>query len=306
MKRILTYSSMAKFMTCRRAFYWANEVGIKKIGPDATALTFGGLVHRCLENLYKGKVEEIHPIIDAEYVNRDSGPDQKKLWHYAKAIIEAYLAKYIVDGRDEFEPVEVEKEFLIDVPQLGKQRRNRYFQLAGKTDGVVRKDGQHFILEHKTSSRIDSGYMERIIHDFQSRLYSLALSKVLGIPISGVIYNVITKPLLKQNAKETDEVFHSRLVERVSEGLQREMFYYTAANLEDVASHIQEILREVRDCQKRGVWLKNTGNCYQWNRACDFFPICQSYDNPITIANQYEAKIQNEELVEVANAEEIF
>ncbi len=33
--------------------------------------------------------------------------------------------------------------------------------LAGKVDGIVKKDGQYFLLEHKTASLIDSGYLER-------------------------------------------------------------------------------------------------------------------------------------------------
>ena len=57
-------------------------------------------------------------------------------------------------------------------------------------DGIVRQDGQYFLLEHKTASQIDASYLERLWTDFQIILYAWYLEQTLGITVSGIIYNV--------------------------------------------------------------------------------------------------------------------
>ena len=71
---------------------------------------------------------------------------------------------------------------------------SRSFILAGKVDGIVRQDGQYFLLEHKTAAQIDASYLERLWTDFQIILYAWYLEQTLGITVSGIIYNVLVSP----------------------------------------------------------------------------------------------------------------
>ena len=70
---------------------------------------------------------------------------------------------------------------------------SRSFVLAGKVDGIVRIGGEHFILEHKTAAQVDGDYLEKLWTDFQITLYAHYIEETMGIPITGILYNVLVK-----------------------------------------------------------------------------------------------------------------
>ena len=90
---------------------------------------------------------------------------------------------------------------------------SRSFVLAGKVDGIVRIGDDHYILEHKTAATIDADYLERLWTDFQIAIYSQYVEQALGIPITGVIYNVLAKARLQQGKGETEEEYQARRAE---------------------------------------------------------------------------------------------
>lgn len=65
-----------------------------------------------------------------------------------------------------------------------------------RVDGVWRRkdDKSYWLLEHKTCSSIKQK-KELLVNDVQSRLYMWAAEKVLGVTISGVLYNLLRKKL---------------------------------------------------------------------------------------------------------------
>ena len=71
--------------------------------------------------------------------------------------------------------------------------------LAGKVDGIVRIGGDYFILEHKTAAQLDSDYLERLWTDFQITIYAYYIEQTMGIPITGILYNVLVKAKLQQS-----------------------------------------------------------------------------------------------------------
>ena len=63
--------------------------------------------------------------------------------------------------------------------------------LAGNVDGIVRIRGEFFILEHKTAAQIDSDYLEKLWTDFQITIYAHYIEQTMGIPMTGILYNVL-------------------------------------------------------------------------------------------------------------------
>ncbi len=88
---------------------------------------------------------------------------------------------------EDFEVVALEKTFEGNIINPATGASSRSFTLAGKVDGIVRQDGKYFLLEHKTASQIDSGYLERLWTDFQIHLYAWYVEKALGWRISGTV-----------------------------------------------------------------------------------------------------------------------
>jgi len=109
--------------------------------------------------------------------------------------MKAYAAQY---SMEDFEVIALERKFegKIANPKTGKSSRS--LDIAGKIDGIVKVGSEFFLLEHKTASQVDSGYLEKLWTDFQVVLYSFYAEKALGIHISGVLYNVLVKARLQQ------------------------------------------------------------------------------------------------------------
>ena len=135
-------------------------------------------------------------------------------WHLAKAMMRGYMRTY--GPAEDFEVVDLEKVFngKIFNPETGASSRS--FDLAGKVDGIVKIDGEYWLLEHKTASVIDSGYLERLWMDTQIILYSHYIEKTMGIKITGVLYNILAKARLKQSTGETEEEFQARRAELIA------------------------------------------------------------------------------------------
>ena len=136
----------------------------------------------------------------------------RKDWHLARAMMTGYAARY---PREEFAVVALEKTFEGPIINPATGAASRSFVLAGKVDGIVRIGADHYILEHKTAATIDADYLERLWTDFQIAIYSHYVEQTLGIPITGVIYNVLGKARLQQGKGETEDEYQARRAELI-------------------------------------------------------------------------------------------
>ena len=70
----------------------------------------------------------------------------------------------------------------------------------------------------------------------------------------------------------------------------REVVPIDPAMVSDVLSDLWDTLLQIDEAADRGRWAKNEGACFKFNRACDFWQICQSLDNPTTIEENYRLR----------------
>jgi len=321
---ITTYSMWSLFRNCRQACrlrYFEQLVPIEK----AHTLSFGSLIHDCLE-LWHGK-RDLAVVLD--HVDRalpDRARDERALadWHLATAMMKGYTATY---PDEELEVVALEKEFEGKIVNPATGAASRSFTLAGKVDGIVRLDGEHFLLEHKTAGQIDGGYIERLWTDFQIILYAWYVEQVFGIRVAGIVYNVLVKAKLKQGKGETeaefekrrgaliaksktgrssakrrmpesDEDFQTRLEAKYAEPgmFHREVLYISRDQFATLRAELWELSQSLLDARRRDVWYQNTAFCFHWGRPCAYFPACRSGLNPNVIENLYERRAPHEEL----------
>jgi hypothetical protein len=332
-KSVLTFSAINTFRNYPRKFKH-RYLDLLQTREKPESLSFGDLIHRTLELWYRstGNANRLWTVldhIDAQFPSRAGEPDQKAPWHLARAMIAGYAARY---PSEEFEVVEIEKEFTGEIRNPETGRPSQTFVMAGKADGIVRIGDEFYLLEHKTAGSIDASYLDKLWTDTQIALYCCYLRQ-LGYPVIGVIYNVLLKARLQQRqgetqeefetrraalaAKnksgrstaqrqlpETDEEFQARLAEWYAkpEAFRRERIYLSEDRMQMLQDEVWEITQQYLDARRRGKWLLNTSNCFSYQRPCEYLPYCQSGFNPNVRDNLFDVTPPHEELAVAAGA----
>ncbi|MAH46993.1 hypothetical protein CMI37_14295 [Candidatus Pacearchaeota archaeon] len=128
--------------------------------------------------------------------------DEKNLVHAAMArgLLHGYHAKWCDAEVDEI--LAVEQEFTCGIYNLASKRvsKSRTFQLAGKTDLLVRRNGKVCVWDHKTTSEKiaedDAVYWRHLIVENQATLYLLA-QHYQNVAAAGVMWDAIHKPAIR-------------------------------------------------------------------------------------------------------------
>ena len=344
-RAILTFSALRDFRNCRRRYYNRFVREIVPAGRDSN-LYLGDTFHRSLEAWFaldrdgvardSAAIARIHALIDASYPNRDGDPQQKRLWHLARAMFDGYRRRY---PTEDFEVVDVEREFDARIINPATGYPSRSYCMRGKVDLLVRmrETGELFIVEHKSAAQIDGAYIERLPLDFQVAIYSHFLSRDLGVPIAGVIYDVVGKAKLKQREGETQEEYerrHAELVAKSKTGrssakrhmpesdeeyaarladkyddpamFHREALYLSQDDVRDLVTEVWDLTQQLNTARREDAYYRNTDFCFRYNRPCAYFPLCRSGDNPNVLENLYVDKPAHSELTNPVDDEPAF
>ena len=321
-----TYSMWSLFRNCRMACKLRYIDFLVSLESDPN-LRFGSAIHKFLECWHRHRdLVQVLDLIDRSYPNRAADDDQLRDWHLATAIMKGYATRY---PTEEFEVVDLEKTFEGEVVNPATGATSRSFMLAGRVDGIVRIGDEHFLLEHKTASVLDSGYIEKLWTDFQITLYVWYVEQALGIRISGVVYNILVKAKLQQSRGETqveyearraeliaksktgkssaqrrmpesDNDFQARLAVKYSEPgmFHREILYISRDRFAVLQFELWELTQNFLDARRRDTWYQNTSQCFQYGRPCAYFPLCRSDFSPLVRDNHYRVQPPHEELNE--------
>ena len=326
---VTTYSMWSLFRNCRKAVDWRYLQQLVPLQRDRN-LHFGSIIHECLQAWHQRRdLDEVLAAINRLCANRSQDETQRRDWHLATAMMRAYAVRYV---RDDFEVIALERNFEGPIVNPATGAASRSFVLAGKVDGVVRIGSEHFILEHKTAAQVDGDYLEKLWTDFQITLYAHYIEETMGIPITGILYNVLVKVKLQQGKGETEEEFRARRAELLAksktgkttakrkqpesddefqlrlaekyadpEMFHREMLYLSRDRFVILRSELWELTQSFLEARRRGVFYQNTAFCFNYQRPCPYFPICRSNGNPNLIENFYQRVPPNEELRLVPN-----
>lgn len=319
-----TYSMWRMFRNCRKACEYRYLRNLVPMEKDHN-MAFGSVIHDCLE-IWHGKRElgKVIEHIEHTYANRAQDDKQLADWHLATAMMTQYSKRF---STEEFDVVSLEKKFEGSIINPETNAASRSFLLAGKVDGLVMQDGQYFLLEHKTAAQIDAGYLERLWMDFQIILYAWYLEQTLGIKVTGIIYNVLVKAKLRQSKGETEAEFETRRAELIAKSktgkssakrkmpetdeafqqrlrakyddpgmFHREVLYISRDQFDELRTELWELSKAMLDARRRNTFYRNTAFCFQYGRACPYFPLCRSGENPNVIENCFEKVLPHEEL----------
>lgn len=301
-RSLTSYSFWNTFRNCRRRAYWRYVEGLKSV-DRAPALVQGDLVHRALAAIYEtgGTAYAFVDVLDEFFTDAAGDAGMQQYGHIALAMMEAYVDHY---PREEFEVIAIEKPFVGEITNPFTGAKSRSFLMGGKVDGLVRTSDGLFILEHKTCSRIDGAYLDRLWSDMQVQFYSLYVTWE-GEKVIGTIYNMLEKPRLEMKGGETDAEFEERKLGMKQPGrakqqmaetdeeyqdrlrawyaaeprFHREVIYFTPEDLDEQRMLIWELSQQYLQAarQGKGSFYQNTSQCFNYNRACEFLPLCQSH-----------------------------
>jgi hypothetical protein len=277
------------FRDCRRKYKYRYVMNLKRSADEAPALHFGRLFH--------GVIAEWSILRDISAARSWllKQPCSEDGYHYALAMLLGYVKRW----GDETPPMLCELDFTNPIINPATGRRSMRFEQYGIRDSVaLHEDSGIWLWERKTASDIGPGYLEKLWSDSQITGYVAALLDA-GIPVQGVVYDVIKKTRIKQKKTESAPEFYERRKQlyQSPEMYHREPVYLSAQQILDWRRDVWQVTQDILACRRSGKWYRNTSRCWDWHRPCEFVPICQSGENPIMIDTHYEPRVKHEEKV---------
>lgn len=278
-------SAMRCFKACRRRYFFQYVERLKLL-ITPKPLSFGGAVHKGVENLLNGRsLDDMKKAIIDSYSDEDLNDD---IIAPDMALIAVLAFDKYVDWRS-WKILDVEKRFEVS---MGYAKH-----LIGFLDTLVEIDGLNYIVEHKTITErtLTERYLNHLLFDDQAGLYIVAANK-MGYNVRGALYNIMLKPDMKPykatpfdrrkykkdgtlyaNLRERDETNEDYLV-RVKEWYDsptrfvQHIVYRTEPQLEAIARNFDMVLKDMRSCEKDGTFYANGNACSIL--PCSFESIC--------------------------------
>ena len=209
----LTQGSIGTFLACREQFRLKTVFGYRNKAKAGTT-AFGSAFHDILaatQHAAKGKQPKTLDAAVTDYMDRmgELSPQAREettvMLATIRCLIQQYAKRWEADyarwkwkAREETFHIKGTNEFA-GIP------------LRGRWDGVF-ENPELRLLETKTKGRIDEeGIAAMLAHDTQTQLYCWAIWKTFGKMPSGVVYDVIRNPQLRQKQGEPALDFAKRI-----------------------------------------------------------------------------------------------
>lgn len=277
-KQVLTNSARSEFLNCRMKFRYAYVMGLVPRGIQVPFLV-GGLFHDELERFYRSKKWDLkktdkrikEAIVDAI---RENHVEKKEsvLIESQRAMLMGILKGYKKQYKNDLKTWKIkaaEMKFKIPV--------KNGWSFSGMIDLLILKGKQVFIVEHKTTSQLNEGYVSRLPLDNQIIGYSWATYKTLKKMPSGVIYNVVLKSRFRLGQAEKFENYLQRVEEdyilNPTKYYYRESLLFSKKDLQKFQIELHKFIDEIERCDEVNFYYKNPTACTMYGR-CLYMNLC--------------------------------
>jgi hypothetical protein len=285
-------SSVREWRNCRRRYRYKY---VDRIRPatKSKALNVGSGHHEGLEQFAAGATLNVVLSVIDDFCSGGWWDTEKGQVEHARtrAMARAYYAKW-ADDRQDWEVVEVEGQFEIDIVETSK--------FVGKKDAVLRykPTSKLYLWESKTTSddvsTVGADFWQRLALDTQTTAYRESVATTHG-ELPGIMYDVVRKPAgkprmkikvakrksetveefeqRKANAYETIEEFEQRLVDEFPDDylIRREVFK-TRQDTDGILTELRETLTEMDGYQ--GTYPRNDSACKSFGSTCPYLGVC--------------------------------
>mgnify|MGYP001492362306 CR=1 FL=1 len=187
--------------------------------------------------------------------------------------------------------VESEQDFTVPILNPDTGAPSKSVVMYGVVDKLIHVGGALWVIDHKTASRMPEREYLRI--NAQGDIYLLAY-RCRAYECTGIIWDYVRKPQIKQTQKESEADYITRLSEDIA---ARPEFYF----LQVMSKRWQEDLKAsaidtwqthtmLMDCHRRNIWPRNTGACNGIYGTCEYLQVCAE-DNELT-RGAYEKRVR--------------
>lgn len=303
----VTYSVLETFRACReKARLGLRGLTSTKVSPS---MVFGTIAHAVLQGVYDdlrhrripraipspGYVKKVLEATETEWKleNPRAGAETIQNLEFSMALADAVIPRYFKYWADDFAQVrwlEIEKEFRIPVTiNVPGFRKVKTF-VRGKMDGNYVTTPPPptppalWLFETKTKSHITEEIIADLLpHELQVGIYIWAMTHLHKRLPTGVRYNIIRRPGLRQRQAETMVQFAQRCAEDVS---IRPDWYFVRLDMEINQKDQDKFKGEFDDLLEDflGWWYgyhghyKNSGQCENKYGVCPFLAVCGRKD----------------------------
>ena len=147
----------------------------------------------------------------------------------------------------------------------------------GIVDGVVEWNGEHYLIEYKTTGQELERWFEYKEHSIQPGLYILAgksAPELQGYNIQGIILDVTRRCTLKHSKKESDQDYVNRCAawwyKNRATSFERRLFQRDS----DYLSELEYDILSTFDAQEQKHFPKHRENCFAFRKKCGWYDVC--------------------------------
>ena len=287
LKHGITSSMLGTWLECKQKAKLSQDRWTKT--RTGGALRRGSMAHAVLEECYNQQQagKKMGPKKVARIVDKIFNDFQDKegkrwsvgeiaefemLWAQASAVLPAYFKHY----KDRFKWVGVEQKFSVPLEVEGVGE----VTLRGMRDGAFKLKKKFWLFETKTRARIDEwAIVDTLSRDLQVNVYLLSLWLESGKLPSGVLYNVIRWPGLKQKKDESSLDFRERIAEHIAKDPEHYFKRFEIVTDEEELTTFREELeghlREIHEWVEAGRPTTMFANpCVGKYGMCQYVPLC--------------------------------
>jgi len=278
----LTSSSIMDFMTCPRMYLVKHILGFHP-KEESWKLRVGSVYHEgCRVRWEKGLDEALIWVqkFFSDHFHAHCQEEDFSAEHleFQEAMVLGMVENTPWDVRD---LDEAEKEFWVslDALELIPDGLSQEYGIAGKVDGVGKRDGRPVIREYKTKGDISKAAKSHAMdRNLQASLYYYAFQRALGYEqLEGVQFCLVRRPSIARRQKEKQETFCKRVRQDYKD---RPDFYFsdnvTYRDPRDngFLTNLNTLVHLIDENTQKNRWYENLTQCKGFGKGCAYLPYC--------------------------------
>jgi len=298
----LSFSSLTAYLRCPRLFWYA---AIRKLEFVSLKIPFviGNHINEGIHEIYKKNPnvikhitkkfrEEKSELLKLPGVTPDLAEDLEESELVIRALLKTYgdvYKKHIAKTKH------IHTEFRIEY------KFDKRVTIKGFIDNVLKQNKKLYIHEVKTTSFLTSDYINRIQISLQIHMYFYFYNLLYDVPMNGIIYDVLRKPGIRQKQKESREEYLERLIlyyedpQKQAESFYMETIEKPLLSKNRIINMINHVVKQIENIKTIDDFFHNDHACWVGNYKCDFYDICHSGENALSLFNFRENRLRDKD-----------
>lgn len=255
-ERPIDNTALSLFMKCPQKYDYAMRQHRRRQGKPSPAIAYGSAFHKCLEMHYKygGEEEIVYKALYKSWEDHGKVDDHRtvdRVWmEYLK-----YVEKYGKPEDETAKTVGYPDSPLIEMSVNASWEGARH-PYAGKIDRIIELQGQYYVQDHKTTSRMGDYYFKQFELSNQMMGYVWIARKLIpDIKIAGVQINAHC--VLKRESK-----------------FAREIISFSDDRLEDWAANYNNWVFKIEQAHMNNDFPRNFSECDGKYSMCEYAGVC--------------------------------